>query len=60
MKTKKINQETFEALDDAGLVERNIAKIIDKYNMEAVQRIKIKELADTVNNTFREMKKKAH
>ena len=56
-KQRKINQETFEALDDAGLVERNIAKIIDKYNMEAVQRIKIKELADTVNNTFREMKK---
>ena len=56
-KQTKINQATFEALDDAGLVERNVAKVINKYNMEAVQRLKIKELADTVNTTFRQMRK---
>jgi len=56
-KQTKINQATFEALDDAGLVERNVAKVINKYNMEAVQRLKIKQLADTVNTTFRQMRK---
>ena len=34
--SRKINKETFKALDDAGLVENNVKGIIDKYLLQAV------------------------
>ena len=54
-KERKINDAVFEALLDAGLVETNVAKITDKYNVEAVTRLKAKELADTVNAELKEL-----
>ena len=52
-KGRKLNDAMFETLLDAGLVETNVAKITDKYNVEAVTRLKAKDLADTINNELK-------
>ena len=58
-KERRINDEMFKALDDAGLVERNVKKVIDNYVIEAVQRKKIKELSTLVNTNLKRLGKNA-
>ena len=47
---RRIDEETFKLLDKAGLVERNVKRIIDRYILQASQRnniAKIKKIIDT-------------
>jgi len=54
-KKRKITTELFEALDNAGLVERNVPKTINKYIVEATQRQKIKDLAKIINSNLKQL-----
>ena len=54
-KKRKITTEVFEALDNAGLVERNVPKTINKYIVEATQRQKIKDLAKIINSNLKQL-----
>ena len=54
-KSRRIDKETFKALDDAGLVENNVKKIIDKYMLQAIQRGNIKELKNYVEPRLKQL-----
>ena len=43
-KHRSIDEETFRKLAEAGLVEKNVKRLIDKYMLQALQRKNIKEL----------------
>ena len=43
-----ITPELFRKLDEAGLVERNVKKVLDKYILQAIQRKNVRELKDFV------------
>ena len=50
---RKITEAMFKELDDAGLVERNVKKIIDKYMLESARRIEAKKLKDFIEPSLR-------
>ena len=54
-KSRRIDKETFKALDDAGLVENNVKNIIDKYMLQAIQRGNIKELKNYVEPRLKQL-----
>ena len=45
---RKITEAMFRELDDAGLAERNVKKIVDKYMLESARRIEAKKLKDFI------------
>ena len=52
-----IDEETFKALDEAGLVERNVKKIIDRYILQASQRDNVAKIKKTLDKNLAIMKK---
>jgi hypothetical protein len=54
-KSRRIDKETFKALDDAGLVENNVKNIIDKYMLQAIQRGNVKELKNYVEPKLKQL-----
>ena len=55
---RKINEGTFRKLDDAGLVERNVKKIIDKYMLESARRVEAKKLINFIRPALQELKER--
>ena len=53
---RKINEEMFRELDDAGLVERNVKKVIDKYMLESARRVEAKNLIDFIRPAIQELR----
>ena len=51
-KPRRITKETFKKLYEAGLVETNVKKIVDRYTLEAGTKIELRRLADTFNNNI--------
>ena len=51
-KPRRITQETFKKLYEAGLVETNVKKIIDRYALEAGTKIELKNLANIFNENI--------
>ena len=56
-KNRKISDETFKKLDEAGLVETNVKRIIDRYLIQATQRKNIKLLKTFTESRLRKLKK---
>jgi hypothetical protein len=56
-KNRKIDDETFKKLDEAGLVETNVKRIIDRYLIQATQRKNIKLLKTFTESRLRKLKK---
>ena len=54
-KRRAITNETFKKLDDAGLVERNVKNIIDRYLIQAAQRKNIKELKNYIEPRLKQL-----
>ena len=50
---RKITEAMFRELDDAGLAERNVKKIIDKYMLESARRIEAKKLKDFIEPSLK-------
>lgn len=46
---RRIDEETFKLLDEAGLVERNVKRIIDRYILQAVQREQVGKLKSVLD-----------
>ena len=53
---RKINEAMFRELDDAGLVERNVKKVIDKYMLESARRVEAKNLIDFIRPAIKELR----
>ena len=53
---RKINEAMFRELDDAGLVERNVKKVIDKYMLESARRVEAKNLIDFIRPAIQELR----
>jgi len=51
-KPRRITQETFKKLYEAGLVEKNVKKIIDRYALEAGTKVELKNLANIFNDNI--------
>ena len=51
-----IDPELFRKLDEAGLVERNVKRVLDKYILQAIQRKNVKELKDFVEPTIKQLR----
>ena len=52
---RKITEAMFRELDDAGLAERNVKKIIDKYMLESARRIEAKKLKDFIEPALKSL-----
>ncbi len=46
---RRIDEETFKLLDEAGLVERNVKRIIDRYILQAIQREQVGKLKSVLD-----------
>ena len=51
-KPRRITEETFKKLYEAGLVETNVSQIVNKYALEAGTKVELKRLADTFNENI--------
>ena len=51
-KPRRITEETFKKLYEAGLVETNVSQIVNKYALEAGTKIELKRLADIFNKNI--------
>ena len=51
-----IDPELFRKLDEAGLVERNVKRVLDKYILQAIQRKNVKELKDFVEPAIKQLR----
>jgi len=56
-KSRMISDETFKKLDEAGLVETNVKRILDRYLIQATQRKHIKLLKTFTESRLRKLKK---
>ena len=56
-KNRTISDETFKKLDEAGLVETNVKRILDRYLIQATQRKHIKLLKTFTESRLRKLKK---
>ena len=55
--TRRIDDETFKLLDEAGLVERNVKKIVDRYILQASQRDNIAKIKKVIELNVPELTK---
>jgi hypothetical protein len=55
-KRRMINKGTFRKLDNAGLVERNVKGILDKYMLESARRTEAKKMKDFIKPALEELK----
>jgi len=56
-KERRISDETFKKLEEAGLVETNVKRILDRYLIQATQRKHIKLLKTFTESRLRKLKK---
>ena len=56
-KNRMISDETFKKLDEAGLVETNVKRILDRYLIQATQRKHMKLLKTFTESRLRKLKK---
>jgi len=53
---RRIPEALFRKLDEAGLVERNVKNLIDKYMLESARRIESKKLIDFIRPAIQQLK----
>ena len=57
-KQRVIDENTFKKLDQAGLVETDVKKVLDKYILQAVQRDNVRQVKKILDPNIRELRDK--